>query len=123
MSRCEFSTIRSHFVPVSATPRPRFHQFTVPVARPIPVKITLNSSIPEDKRPQVEAMVRSHARVSRIVWLPSRFPRYVMLLEPGPTGSEPPSESIFDSPRHETDSPPAVAEFLEQRIKAILEQG
>ena len=49
------------------------------------MKITLNTtSIPENRRPQVEAVVKSFAKATEIIWLPSRFPRFVMLVEPGP---------------------------------------
>jgi len=85
------------------------------------VKITLNSSIPESKRPQVEALVKTHAGASQVVWLPSRFPRLVMLVEPGSSAeSEPPSGSIFDSPAPDTQSLAAMTELLEERIKKSL---
>lgn len=84
------------------------------------MKITLNTSIPENQRPQVEALIRSHARISEVVWLPSRFPRIVMLVEPGPNAkSEPEAGSIFDSPNSGSASLASLTEFLEEKIKAL----
>jgi hypothetical protein len=87
-----------------------------------PVKITLNTtSIPDPRRPQVEALVKSFAKATEIVWLPSRFPRFVMLVEPGPEDkSQAESGSIFESPLAGTRSLASVTEFLEVRIKDCL---
>ena len=86
------------------------------------MKITLNTtSIPEARRPRIEALVKSFAKATAIVWLPSRFPRFVMLVEPGPEDKSPSdSGSIFESPLAGTHSLASVAEFLEVRIKECL---
>jgi len=66
--------------------------------------------------------VRSYARDARVLWLPSRFPRLVMLVEPG--GNPPPEEhtgSIFESPTSGTLAVASVTAYLEQRIQALLE--
>jgi hypothetical protein len=85
------------------------------------VKITLNESIPADRRPQVEKLVKSFANSSEILWLPSRFPRYVMFVEPGPgDGAEPENGSIFESPQTGTKSLAAVTAVLEDLIKECL---
>jgi hypothetical protein len=86
------------------------------------VKITLNTtSIPESRRPQVEALVKSFAKATEIIWLPSRFPRFVMLVEPGPDDkAQPEGGSIFESPNSGTRSLASVTEFLEGKIKDCL---
>ncbi|MFC7337534.1 hypothetical protein ACFQY0_10130 [Haloferula chungangensis] len=85
------------------------------------MKITLNSSIPEERRPEIEALVGKRFFKPTIIWLPSRFPRYVMLVEPGKDGdSEPLPDSIFDSPEESTESPAKLAEMLEEQIKERL---
>ena len=86
-----------------------------------PVKITLNESIPENRRLQVESLVGTFARASDIVWRASRFPRFVVFVEPGPDdGSEPERGSIFESPRAETKSLASVTAVLEDLIKDCL---
>jgi len=86
------------------------------------VKITLNTtSIPENRRPQVEAVVKSFAKATEIIWLPSRFPRFVMLVEPGPNPqTQPEAGSIFESPNTGSRSLASVTEFLEGKIKECL---
>ncbi|MGB6221464.1 hypothetical protein [Haloferula sp.] len=85
------------------------------------MKITLNSSIPEEHRPAIEALVGKRFFNPTIIWLPSRFPRFVMLVEPGGDGgSEPLPDSIFDSSEENSESPAALAELLEDQIKALL---
>jgi hypothetical protein len=84
------------------------------------VKITLNSSIPESRRPEIEALVGKRFFKPTIIWLPSRFPRYVMLVEPGAGTSEPLPDSIFDSETENSESPAALAEALDDQIKAFL---
>lgn len=85
------------------------------------MKITLNSSIPESRRPEIEELVAKRFFEPNIIWLPSRFPRYVMLVEPGKgEDSEPLPDSIFDSAEESSESPAALAEFLEEQIKARL---
>lgn len=85
------------------------------------MKITLNDSIPENRRSKVEAVVKTFAKNPEIVWLPSRFPRLVMFLEPGPEdGSEPERGSIFETPQAGMKSPASVTAQLEERIKACL---
>lgn len=85
------------------------------------MKITLNESIPEERRPQVQALVNSLAGPSDIVWSHSRFPRLVMFVEPGPNDvTEPESGSIFESPREGRKSPSSLVALLEERIKLCL---
>ena len=86
------------------------------------MKITLNTrSIPDSRRPQVEALVKSFAKATEIIWLPSRFPRFVMLVEPGPEDkSQAEAGSIFESPLAGTRSLASVTEFLEGKIKECL---
>ena len=86
------------------------------------MKITLNtSSIPEPRRPQIESLVKSFAKATEIIWLPSRFPRFVMLVEPGAESkSRSGKGSIFESPLAGTHSPATVTEFLEVRIRECL---
>lgn len=86
-----------------------------------PVKITLNESIPMDRRQQVELLVSTCARSTQIVWRASRYPRFVIFVEPGP-GDEPDQEnsSIFESPRAETSSLASVTAMLEDHIKSCL---
>jgi hypothetical protein len=85
------------------------------------VKITLNDSIPEERRPQVEALVKNFANASEVLWRHSRFPRFVILVEPGSNDrSEPEAGSIFESPQTGKKSLASVATFLEDRIKLFL---
>lgn len=86
------------------------------------MKITLNTtSIPEDRRPEVEAIAKSLSQNTQIVWLPSRFPRFVMLVEPGEQDkSRADGGSIFDAPDEGMDSLATMTESLEERIKACL---
>jgi|688.fasta_scaffold55171_3 hypothetical protein len=86
------------------------------------VKITLNTTIPEDRRPQIEELVRRFVKVSQILWLPSRFPRYVMLIEPGPENGNDASAngSIFDAPASGSQSLSSITVVLEDAIKARL---
>jgi len=86
-----------------------------------PVKITLNDSIPADRRPQVEKLVQSFVRAPEISWLPSRFPHLVMFVDPGPDDrSEPEKGSIFESPRAGMRSTASLTAMLEDHIKACL---
>lgn len=85
------------------------------------MKITLNESIPEEHRSQVETLVKTTAGPSDIVWSHSRFPRLVMFVEPGPNDvTEPESGSIFESPQAGRKSPATLVALLEDRIKAFL---
>jgi hypothetical protein len=85
------------------------------------VKITLNDSIPEAQRPQVEKLVKTFARTSEILWLPSRFPRLVMLIEPGPEEpSDPEKSSIFEPPQKGFAPTSSMTAQLEDQIKACL---
>lgn len=89
--------------------------------RTIPVKITLNDSIPENRRPQVERLVNTLTGKSEILWLPSRFPRLVMLIEPGAEEpSDPEKGSIFDSPQKGMLPTASMTAQLEDQIKACL---
>jgi hypothetical protein len=91
------------------------------VAGLIAVKISLNDSIPEDRRLQVAELVTSLVDAGEIEWRASRFPRFVILVEPGPAGSPAPdSRSIFESPRAESNSLASLIATLEDRIKACL---
>lgn len=86
------------------------------------MKITLNTtSIPENRRPEVETLAKSIARDTAVVWLPSRFPRFVMLVEPGQQDKSPgDSGSIFEAADEGMHSLAAITESLEERIKACL---
>jgi hypothetical protein len=85
------------------------------------VKITLNDSIPENRRPQVERLVRTMAGNPKIRWQPSRFPRLVMLIEPGPEEpSDPEKSSIFETPQKGTLPTASLTAQLEDQIKALL---
>lgn len=84
------------------------------------VKITLNTSIPEARRPQVEATVKACAGNCSIAWLPSRFPHLVMFVDPGfAEEADHLKGSIFDSP---SDGQPeaSLTELLEKRIQKLL---
>ncbi len=60
-------------------------------------------------------------KAPQILWMPSRFPRYVMLIEPGPEDkAERESASIFDAPQSGTQSLSAITNLLEDRISAHL---
>jgi len=89
---------------------------------PLSVKITLNTtSIPESRRPQVEVLVRSFAKATEIIWLPSRFPRLIMLVEPAVSASsEKDTGSIFESPASGTRSLAALTSDLEKRLEDFL---
>ena len=85
------------------------------------MKITLNDSIPEARRPQVKKLVETFVRSPEIAWLPSRFPHLVMFVEPGPEDrSEPEKSSIFESPRAGMKSTASMTALLEDHIKACL---
>jgi hypothetical protein len=85
------------------------------------MKITLNSSIPEERRPSVETIVKNFVGKCEVLWASSRFPRLVVFVEPGPdSGVEPENGSIFESPRSGVKSLSAVTTFLEDHIKAEL---
>lgn len=87
------------------------------------MKITLNDSIPAGERAGVETLVKSHLPTPQILWMPSRFPRYVMLVEPGPNDrTEAESSSIFDSPQSGARSAATITAFLEERIKQHLDR-
>jgi len=49
-----------------------------------PMKVTLNDAIPEANRPTAVEIVHQMSPGAEITWLPSRFPRLVMLVEPNP---------------------------------------
>jgi len=60
------------------------------------MKVTLNDAIPEANRPTAAGIVHDMSPGAEITWLPSRFPRLVMLVEPNPKQIETAaSESIF----------------------------
>ena len=60
------------------------------------MRITLNSSIPEELRAKAEALFRLHDPGAEILWADSRFPKLVILAEPSER-SEDPEGPIFDS--------------------------
>lgn len=61
------------------------------------MKLTLNSAVPLEQRRAVEQLVSKLAPNAVICWLPSRFPRLVMLVEPDLAATERvPGGSIFD---------------------------
>lgn len=85
------------------------------------MKITLNDSIPEARRPQVEKLVSTFVRNPEISWLPSRFPHLVMFVDPGSEdSSELEKSSIFESPQANTRSTASLTATLEEKIKAFL---
>jgi hypothetical protein len=85
------------------------------------VKITLHESIPEARRPEIETLVNKHAGPSSITWMPSRFPRLVILVEPQSSYQpEPDGGSFFESPHSEDETLAAMSESLEQKIKDCL---
>lgn len=85
------------------------------------MKITINSSIPPHLRPEAEALVHSHAGEAEIIWLPSRFPRLIMLVEPAVSASsEREAGSIFESPASGTRSLAALTSDLEKRLEDFL---
>lgn len=87
------------------------------------MNITLNTAVPEARRPQIESLVRSFAKDARIEWLPSRLPRIVMLIVPGPRAEgESPSGSIFASPTSGDKALDSVSSYLEERIQDCLAQ-
>jgi hypothetical protein len=91
------------------------------MSRFISVKITLNDSIPESRRPQVERLVNTLAGKSEILWLPSRFSRLVMLIEPGPAKpSDPEKSSMFEPPQKGMIPTASMTAQLEDRITACL---
>lgn len=65
--------------------------------------------------------MRARAQNVEIIWLPSRFPRLVMLVEPG--GSPPDEErggSIFESPGSGTLAIASVTAYLEEEIQKLV---
>ena len=113
-----FSQIDSHRVGAGATALRLAPGSSVPI---LSVKITLNESIPEERRPQVEALVNVTAGPSDIVWSHSRFPRLVIFVEPGPNDvTEPEGGSIFESPQAGRKSPATLVALLEEKNKACL---
>ncbi len=93
----------------------------VTASHQIPVKITLNDTIPEAQRPRIEKLVQTIVRAPEIAWLPSRFPHLVMFVEPGPAEQvEAERTSIFSSPRAEMRSTASLTALLEEKIKASL---
>jgi|TARA_B110001454_G_C12655457_1_gene407232 hypothetical protein len=85
------------------------------------VKITLHKSIPEARRPEIEALVNKHAGPSTIIWMPSRFPRLVILVEPQSSyQSQPDGGSFFESSHSEDETLAAMSESLEEKIKDCL---
>lgn len=88
------------------------------------MKITLNDSIPPTSRLEVERAVKKHAGDCSIVWMPSRFPRFVMLVDPETT-YDPCSEggSMFETPHAEDASFAVMTKTLEEKIKSCLAAG
>lgn len=60
------------------------------------MKVTLNDAIPVASRPKAVEIVQRMSPDAEITWLPSRFPRLVMLVEPNTKEIERAApESIF----------------------------
>lgn len=88
------------------------------------MKITLHDSIPSARRPEVECLVKKHAGDCRVFWMPSRFPRLVMLVDP--EGSYEPGAdggSFFEPSDPGEYSIAALTEMLEMKIKDYLAAG
>jgi len=85
------------------------------------MKITLNSAIPHILRASVTEVVNQAAPGAEIVWLPSRFPRLVMLVQPDEGRTKRiRKESIFDSSPPDATSPAYFAVELEERLQRLL---
>ena len=88
------------------------------------MKITLHDSIPEARRPEIEAVVKKHAGNCSIVWMPSRFPRFVMLVEPeSKFEPDPDGSTFFESPHSDDETLAAMTKTLEEKIKVCLSTG
>ena len=89
------------------------------------MKVTLNSAVQERHRELAEEIVRQVAPGAEIVWLPSRFPRLVMLVEPGKgRASEPEKGSFFSQgsavAANEDVLSPAFTRQLEEKLQKLL---
>lgn len=89
------------------------------------MKVTLNSTVQEGNRAKAEEIVRQMAPGAEIVWLPSRFPRIVMLVEPGKgRSSEPEKGSFFTQGSTAAESgdvlTPAATRQLEEKLQKLL---
>jgi len=89
------------------------------------MKVTLNSAVPEDQRSLAEEIVTKVAPGAEIIWLPSRFPRLVMLVEPGSGRTEKAKGGTFfegasESTASEPVASPAFALQLEEKLQAVL---
>lgn len=83
------------------------------------MKITLNTSIPAARRAEAETTVKARDPKAEVIWRESRFPRYVILVEP--SAHDVPDKlnsSIFDS--EPTGSTTELTEILEQALKKLL---
>ena len=83
------------------------------------MKVTLNDSVPEHLRPLAEEAVRTVLPKAVIEWLPSRFPRLVMLVAPEVSASSGGS-SIFEDDSQGLPSVGKLSAELETRITAAL---
>ena len=89
------------------------------------MKVTLNSAVEEGRRGLAEELVRQMAPGAEIVWLPSRFPRVVMLVEPGKARTgEPERGSFFDQEAEGSANDavlsPAFTQLLEEKLQKLL---
>lgn len=89
------------------------------------MKVTLNSAVPEDRRGLAEEIVTKVAPGAEIIWLPSRFPRLVMFVDPGSGRSDKPEGGKFfggasDSAASDPVASPAFALQLEEKLQAAL---
>jgi hypothetical protein len=87
------------------------------------MKITLNDSVAVTLRPEVEKLVQQLVPGAEISWLPSRFPRVVMLVEPGGTPSDRPKDGAFfgtDAATSHVVMPGKITALLEERITQLI---
>lgn len=91
------------------------------------MKVTLNSAVPEDRRSVAEEIVTKVAPGAEIIWLPSRFPRLVMLVEPSSAKGRAEKakggtffEGTSDSAASDPVASPAFALQLEEKLQAAL---
>jgi len=80
-----------------------------------------NGAVPECQRRLAEEIVTGVVSDAEINWLPSRFPRLVMLVQPDDGGTQgTKGESIFDPGPQEAISPSRLAFKLEEKLQRFL---
>lgn len=85
------------------------------------MKITLNSIIADDQRASALEIVSKAAPGAEILWLPSRFPRLVMLVLPDEEPALPAKgDSIFDHGVEDALSPATLALRLEEQLQKLF---